>query len=98
MLYESGQNQLGILEYCKSAGFADASAVDTQKKLMGMMPKPTDTSGGPAAYNSGKSGTVVAGGQTVKLSESAKAQGTTEQAFCTQIASAVKQAGAQLPK
>ena len=96
MVYEAARNQLGVLQYCSGKGMADSSAVDTQKKMLTMLPPPADTSGGDAAEKQGRSGKVVAMGMEKNLDEAAKAQGSTTDAFCHRIADAVKNAGAQL--
>ncbi len=96
MVYEAARNQLGVLQYCSDNGMADSSAVDTQKKMLTMLPPPADTSGGDAAEKQGRGGKVVAMGMEKNLDEAAKAQGSTTDAFCHKIADAVKSAGAQL--
>jgi hypothetical protein len=95
MVYEAARNQLGVLEYCADKGMADSSAVDTQKKMLTLLPPPADTSGGDAAEKVGRTGKVAALGVEKTLDEAAKAQGSTTDAFCHRIADAVKSAGAQ---
>jgi hypothetical protein len=95
--YQAARNQYGILQYCQSSGFADADAVAIQEKLVGLIPVADKTTGDDAEAL-GKKGTVSAMGVNTDLEAAAKAQGTTVQQFCTTIAAAIKQAGAQLPK
>lgn len=66
--------------------------------MVGLIPAPADKSGGDAAEAQGKKGTISAMGMTQDVEAIAKAQGGTAQAFCTQIGTAIKQAGASLPK
>lgn len=96
--YQAARNQLGVLTYCSDKGFVGADIVDIQKKMIGLLPAPADKSGGDAAEAQGKKGTISAMGTTQDIEAVAKAQGGTAQAFCTQIGTAIKQAGAQLPK
>ncbi len=95
MVYEAARNQLGVLQYCSDKGMADSSTVDTQKKMLTMLPPPADTSGGDAAEKQGRGGKVVALGVEKNLDDAAKEQGSTTDAFCHRIADAVKNAGAQ---
>lgn len=95
MAYEAARNQLGVLQYCSDKGLADSSAVDTQKKMLTMLPPPADTTGGDAAEKQGRSGKVVALGMEKSLDDAAKAQGSTTDALCHQMADAVKRGGAQ---
>lgn len=96
--YQAARNQLGILTYCSDKGFVGADVVEIQKKMVGLIPAPADRSGGDAAEAQGKKGTISAMGMTQDVEAIAKAQGGTAQAFCTQIGTAIKQAGASLPK
>jgi hypothetical protein len=98
MMYESARNQLGIMEYCADKGAGDVAAIDTQKKLLGMIPPPADTSGGDAAEKTGRSGKVAAMGIEKNFDEAAKAQGSTTEAYCQQLADVLKRAAAQMPK
>jgi hypothetical protein len=97
MVYEASRNQLGVLEYCQASGAADAETIAVQKRVMAMLPPPSDTSGGDAAYATGKTGAVVAGDQRVTLAEAAKAQNVTEQALCQRMGATVKSAASSLP-
>ena len=51
MVYEAARNQLGVLQYCSDKGMADSSAVDTQKKMLTMLPPPADTSASSPPFN-----------------------------------------------
>lgn len=93
----AAQNQLGVLEYCQSEGHIDGTAVDTQKRILEMMPAATDQARVDAAYEQGKEGVVSALGVEQSLAEAATAQGTDVAAFCTQMAAMLEQAAAQMP-
>lgn len=95
--YASARNQLGVLEYCQTAGFIDNTAIDVQNRMLGMIPAPADTTEADAAYEAGKTGTVSAMGVNQSLADVATAQSSSEEALCTQIGDLVAQAGAQLP-
>ncbi|MTH77509.1 pore-forming ESAT-6 family protein [Paracoccus aestuariivivens] len=94
--YESARNQLGVLTYCQDKGFIDAKAVETQTKLLAMIPA-GDTAKGDAAETKGKSGTVSAMGVERSLSEAATEQKTTEDALCKQMDTLLQQLAAQIP-
>ncbi|MFC3528241.1 pore-forming ESAT-6 family protein [Paracoccus mangrovi] len=94
--YESARNQLGVLMYCQENGHIDASAVETQTKLLAMIP-PGDAAKGDAAEAKGKEGTVSAMGVERSLSDAATEQKTTEDALCKQMDALLKQLAAQMP-
>ena len=94
--YESARNQLGVLIYCQENGYIDGSAVETQNKLMTMIP-PGDATRGDAAEAKGKEGTVSAMGVERSLSDAATEQKTTEDALCKQMDALLKQLAAQMP-
>ena len=94
----AAQNQLGILEYCQTAGHIDDKAVEVQKKMLTLLPAATDTAKVDAAYAKGKEGTVSAMGIEQTLADAATAQKTDVKALCGQLASLVEQAAAQMPK
>ncbi|UZF93857.1 pore-forming ESAT-6 family protein [Bosea sp. NBC_00550] len=96
--YQAARNQLGILGYCADKGHIDASAVDVQKKMMGLIPTPADVSGGDAAEAAGRKGTISAMGMEQNIEVIAKAQNGTPAAYCKQIGDLVKQMGAKLPQ
>ena len=94
--YESARNQLGVLMYCQENGHIDSTAVDTQTKLLAMIP-PGDAAKGDAAEAKGKEGTVSAMGVERSLADAAKEQNTTEDALCKQMDALLKQLAAQMP-
>jgi hypothetical protein len=96
--YQSGRNQLGILGYCVEKGHVGADIVEVQRRMLGLIPAPTDKSAGDAAEARGKKGTIAMMGVTQDLETIAKAQGGTAATYCKQIGDVVKQAGAALPK
>ena len=97
MIYTMTRNQQGIFEYCQGKGMVNPEAVALQRRMVTMMPAPTSTAAGDAAYAQGKAGTMVAGPQTIVLAEAAKTQGTTEKGLCESMAEAVKSMASQLP-
>ena len=98
LAYNSARNQLGVLKYCQNAGHIDGAAVETQAKMLALIPAPSDTAKGDAAEQEGEKGKISAMGVNQDLAAITKAQNVTEKQFCETIANAVKQAGAQLPK
>ena len=94
--YEAARNQLGILKYCQTQGFAGTEAVTAQEQLVGMLPA-GNAEAGAAAEEKGSQGTVSIGGTEVALADAASRQGTTVEAQCQQIEAAVKQVASQLP-
>ena len=94
--YESARNQLGVLSYCQDKGFIDAKAVETQTRLLAMIPA-GDTAKGDAAEAKGKEGTVSAMGVERTLSDAAKEKNTTEDALCKQMDALLQQLASQVP-
>jgi|GEM_PF-756411 len=94
--YESARNQLGVLTYCQEKGFIDGKAVETQTKLLTMIPA-GDTAKGDAAEAKGKDGTVSAMGVERSLADAASEQKTTEDALCKQMDTLLQQLAAQVP-
>lgn len=94
--YESARNQLGVLGYCQEKGFIDGKAVETQTKLLTMIPA-GDTAAGDAAEAKGKEGTVSAMGVERSLADAATEQGTTEDALCKQMDALLQQLATQVP-
>lgn len=94
--YESARNQLGVLSYCQGKGFIDGKAVETQVRLLAMIP-PGDRVKGDAAETKGKTGTVAAMGVERSLSEAASEQKTSEEALCKQMDVLLHQLAAQIP-
>ncbi|MCJ8139431.1 pore-forming ESAT-6 family protein [Falsirhodobacter halotolerans] len=95
--YAAAQNQLGVLEYCQTEGGVTDEVIDTQNRLLAMIPTPEDTAPALEAYGKGKEGTVASMGQETTLAEVATARSTTEEALCQQMAELVTQAAAQVP-
>ncbi|MDQ7777883.1 MAG: pore-forming ESAT-6 family protein [Paracoccus aminovorans] len=98
MAVAAAKNQLGVLEYCQTEGHIDGTAIETQTRIMAMFPAAQDEAAVEASYEKGKAGTVSAMGVEQSLADAAKAQSADEAALCKQIAQAVEQAAAQLPK
>lgn len=96
-IYEASRNQQGVFEYCQAAGHLDASVVALQTRLLSNLPKPSDMSGGEAAFARGKAGSIVVGPQAITLADAARGQNTTEKALCERMGDSVKQAAASLP-
>lgn len=96
--YQAGRNQLGLLKYCQDKGYADADTIAIQQKLVGLLPPPADKSGGDSAEAAGRKGSLSIMGMNQDLEASAKTQGVTVEKACQAMVSAIKQAGAALPK
>lgn len=94
--YESARNQLGVLSYCQDKGYIDGKAVETQNKLLTMIPA-GDTAKGDAAEAKGKEGTVSAMGVERSLADAATEQKTTEDALCKQMDALLQQLATQVP-
>lgn len=94
--YESARNQLGVLAYCQDKGFIDGKAVETQTKLLTMIPA-GDTAKGDAAEAKGKEGTVSAMGVERSLADAATEQKTSEDALCKQMDALLQQLATQVP-
>ena len=94
--YESARNQLGVLIYCQDKGYIGSTAVETQNKLLTMIPA-GDAAKGDAAEAKGKEGTVSAMGVERSLSDAATEQKTTEDALCKQMDALLQQLAAQVP-
>lgn len=94
--YESARNQLGVLTYCQDKGYIDGKAVETQNKLLSMIPS-GDAAKGDAAEAKGKEGTVSAMGVERSLADAATEQKTTEDALCKQMDALLQQLATQVP-
>lgn len=94
--YESARNQLGVLTYCQEKGHIDGKAIETQTRLLAMIPA-GDVALGDAAEAKGKQGTVSAMGVERSLSDAATEQKTTEDALCKQMDVLLEQLAAQIP-
>ncbi|QUS36864.1 hypothetical protein GR316_03250 [Falsirhodobacter algicola] len=95
--YAAAQNQLGVLEYCQTKADVGDEVIQTQTKLLGMIPTPDDTTEALAAYEKGKDGTVASMGNEVSLADVASSRSTDEGALCQQMAQLVTQAASQIP-
>lgn len=94
--YESARNQLGVLTYCQDKGYIDSKAVETQNKLLSMIPA-GDATKGDAAEAKGKQGTVSAMGVERSLADAATEQKTSEEALCKQMDTLLQQLATQVP-
>ena len=94
--YESARNQLGVLTYCQDKGYIDGKAVETQIKLLSMIPS-GDAAKGDAAEAKGKEGTGSAMGVERSLADAATEQKTSEEALCKQMDTLLQQLAAQIP-
>ena len=91
----STANQVGVMEYCMSKGWADQNAVDAQKKAAASLPPSTDRTGLTEAEATGRSGQLMNNGTTISLASMAQRGNTTEQDLCTKMVSAAKMVAAQ---
>ena len=97
MMHLAAHNQLGVLEYCQAQGSIGADVVALQQRILGLLP-PAQVDGLSEAEAAGKRGLVQFGGSQVQLADAAKAQSTTPDAMCKQIATMLQTQAAQLPK
>lgn len=97
MMQRAAHNQLGVLEYCKSNGSIGQDVIDTQKRVMAMLPQ-SQATGLDEAEAVGKKGTVQFGGQQVAIADAAKARNTTPDAMCKQMGEMIQAQAANLPK
>ena len=95
--YEAARNQLGILQYCQEEGHTGPEAVETQARLVGMLPA-GDEAAGTTAEEKGAAGTVAIAGQEMTLADAAEGQGSTEADTCKQIEAAVNDIADSLPQ
>jgi hypothetical protein len=96
LLYQTEANQLGVVEYCRSRGWADDATIEAQKKIASILPAPSDSSGLNEAENDGKRGTLVVNGAKVMLADMTGGAGSAAQAICTQLGDTVKAVAANL--
>ena len=95
MAYVASANQIGIMEYCQSKGWADQQAVDAQKASAAGLPPAADKAGLAQAEATGKAGSLLNNGVATPLSSMAAQTHTTEQALCGQLANSAKMAASQ---
>ena len=88
-------NQVGVMEYCMSKGWADQAALDAQKKAVAQLPPATDQSGLSEAEATGRKGEILANGSTMTMASMAQRGNTSEQDLCTRMASSAKMVAAQ---
>ena len=91
----AGANQVGVMEYCQSKGWADQSAVDAQKTALSDLPPTTNTSGSTAAEATGKAGSLLNNGTAMPLASMASQTNTSVQALCGKLADSAKMVAAQ---
>ena len=91
----AGANQVGVMEYCQTKGWADQAAVDAQKASLTSLPPAADASSSTAAEATGKSGTLLNNGTPMPLSSMASQTNTTVQALCEKLAQSAKMVAAQ---
>lgn len=95
LAYVSTANQVGVMEYCMSKGWADEAAVDAQKKAVANLPPTTDRTSLTEAEATGRRGELTNNGTTISLASMAQRGNTTEQDLCTRMISAAKMLAAQ---
>ena len=79
-------NHLGVLEYCKTQGYTDESAVTAERTTIAALPPGSSQADMDAAEAKGKQGVISANGQDYPLSTMASKSNTTESAMCKQMA------------
>jgi hypothetical protein len=94
--YLAARNQLGILKYCNTEGFSGEEAVESQTKLIGMLPD-ADEEAGAAAEQKGAEGTVSIGEAEMTLADAAASQNSNVEQTCKQIEAAVNQVAPTMP-
>jgi hypothetical protein len=95
MAHLMNANQLGLLEYCQTKGWADEAAVEAQKSAGSSLPAAAGTSGLADAEATGRKGNLLNNGNSVPLASMAAQSNTTEQALCAKFVDSAKMAEAQ---
>ena len=95
LAHVSMANQVGVMEYCMSKGWADEAALDAQKKSAASLPVTTDQTGLNEAEATGRKGELMNNGTTISMSSMAQRGNTTEQDLCTRMVSSAKMVAAQ---
>ncbi|MFN3525726.1 MAG: pore-forming ESAT-6 family protein [Paracoccus sp. (in: a-proteobacteria)] len=95
--YQAARNQLGILKYCEAQGFSGPEAIETQSRLVGMIPE-GDTAAGDSAEQSGTEGIIEIGETQITLAEAVEGQGSTVETTCREIETAVNEIADSLPQ
>ena len=88
-------NQLGLMEYCQTKGWADQAAVEAQKSAGSSLPAAAGTSGLADAEATGKQGSLLNNGSPMPLASMAGQSNTTEQALCSKFVESAKMVEAQ---
>ncbi len=84
-------NQVGVMEYCQAKGYADTTAVASQRATLARLPAGPVTPEMDAAETIGKSGTIASpNGTNTTLAEMAGKTNTTEAALCGRLADNAK--------
>jgi len=94
--YQAARNQLGILKYCNAEGYSGEEAIESQAKLVGMLPG-EDEEAGAAAEQKGEAGTVSIGEAEMSLEDAAASQNSNVEETCKQIEAAVNQVAPTMP-
>ena len=95
MAHVSMANQVGVMEYCMSHGWADQAALDAQKKAVDQLPPMADQTGVSDAEATGRKGELLNNGSTMTMASMAQKGNTTEQDLCTRMASSAKMMATQ---
>lgn len=95
LAHVSMANQVGVMEYCMSKGWADQVAVDAQKRSAASLPATTDQTGLVDAEATGRKGELMNNGTTLSMASMAQKGNTTEQDLCARMVSAAKTVATQ---
>ena len=95
MAQVAAANQLGVMEYCQSKGWADQPAVDAERASLSGLPPATQTGIVAAAEDTGKEGSLLNNGTAMPLRSMASQTNTSEQALCGKLADSAKLVAAQ---
>ncbi len=94
---QSAANQIGIMEYCQTNGFADADAVAAQRSAFARLPPaPVGSPPTDSAETLGRTGTLSINGTKHTLASMAGNQNMTVSAVCGQMAANAKQVAASM--
>lgn len=83
------RNQLGLLEYCETAGHITAEAVIRQRKFLAALLPNADHALGATEETSGRNGLIAFEESRISLAADAAAQGITVSYSCFQLATRV---------
>jgi hypothetical protein len=88
-------NQVGVMEYCQSHGYADAASVTAQRASLARLPAAPVTPEMTAAETMGRNGTIASpNGTATTLAEMAGKTNTSEASLCGRMVESVKQTSA----